>query len=98
MLAALSVQFPDTVAFGASGPLYCTGDAHASRPERESAPEKLMVTAWLYHPFESGPRSAFASALGAVASYLRSKVALPVFPALSEQLPLTRAPLESGPV
>ena len=44
---------------------------HEAIPDVASVPETLTPTAWLYHPFASGPRCALISvAVGGVASRL----------------------------
>jgi len=47
-----------------------TDDAHEATPEVESLADQLIVTAWLYQPFVSGPRLALAVTAGAVSSNL----------------------------
>ena len=61
-------------------------------------PAKLTDSAWLYQPFESGPREGVAVTTGAVSSYwkLNGVLAL-VFPARSRHVPETEALAESGP-
>src|ERR671932_2390341 len=81
---AWSVQVPLGAALPESGPLYDRGAVHEARPESESDPAQLTVTAWLYQPFTSGPRAALAATVGAVSSNFRaSETEELVFPALS---------------
>jgi hypothetical protein len=66
-------------------------------PEVASVPVNETPSAWLYQPFESGPRAGTAvNPVGAVASYLSPNEAVPTLPALSVHLPLTDALAESG--
>jgi hypothetical protein len=68
-------------------------------PDVPSLPLQLIPTAWLYHPFWSGPRAAAAEMpVGAVESYLSGKDADAELPARSVQEPLGAAPVESGPL
>jgi hypothetical protein len=61
-------------------------------------PDTVALTGWVYQPFESGPRDGTTETVGLDASYWKgSLVALAVLPALSVQLPLTVALVESGP-
>ena len=60
-------------------------------PAVASLPEKLIVSGWLYQPLLSAARLAFAVAVGAVASYLKGRLAVAMLPALSVQVPLTVA-------
>src|SRR2546421_12914629 len=67
---ALSVQVPPAEAEPESGPEYVTFVQEAM-PDVPSVPATATPTAWLYHPFESGPRCALTSvAVGGVASRL----------------------------
>ena len=64
-----------------------------------SAPWNCTSRAWLCQPPASGGREGVAPVTpGAVASYFTVTAALAEFPALSRQLPLTGAPLLSGPL
>jgi len=47
---------------------------HEATPDVESLADQLIVTAWLYHPFVSGPRPALAVTAGAVSSNLSGYV------------------------
>ena len=67
------------------------GAAHESTPDSASEPTKATWTAWLYQPFASGWRSAFASTAGAVASYFSEYVVLLVSPAPFVHVPETEA-------
>ena len=68
-------------------------------PEVASLPLQLSPTAWLYHPFWSGPRAADADTpVGAVASNLSGKEADAELPAWSVQVPLGATLEESGPL
>jgi hypothetical protein len=68
-------------------------------PDVVSLPLQLIPTAWLYHPFWSGPRAATADTpVGAVASNLSGKEADAELPAWSVQEPLGAALVESGPL
>jgi hypothetical protein len=67
-------------------------------PDVASEPEKRTGRARLYHPLASGPRSGEALTDGAVASYRNETEPLPLFPALSVQLPPTLVPSVSGPL
>src|SRR6266550_2284880 len=69
-LPALSVQVPPADAEPESGPEYVRLVQEAT-PDMASVPETATPTAWLYHPFASGPRCALISvAVGGVASRL----------------------------
>src|SRR3954451_13891129 len=60
-------------------------------------PLKEAETAWLNHVPTSGPRPSVAVTAGAVASYLTVRLADPLFPAASVQLPLRATAEVSGP-
>ena len=61
-------------------------------------PDAVKATGWLYQPFESGGRDNPTETVGLDASYSNgSLLALAVLPALSVQVPLTVALVESGP-
>ena len=49
------MQDPDTEAVAVSGPLYVT-EVQPAMPDVPSLPLKVIVTGWLYQPFESGAR------------------------------------------
>ena len=66
-------------------------------PENE-VPVTLAGTGWLYQSLKSGARAGTAVTLGPDASYLNcALVAVTDLPALSRQVPLTVAVVESGP-
>lgn len=98
MLAARSRHVPVSDACFLLGPRYLMGGTHVSTPETASLPLNDTVTGRLYQPFLSGLRAALASTLGGVASYLIGNAALPVFPALSMQFPVTDVSAASGPL
>jgi hypothetical protein len=68
LLPAASVQLPETVTLAPSGSLYVWAAVHESTPEVASLPLVVNVTAWLYQPLWSGPRSGLTVTTGAVAS------------------------------
>jgi hypothetical protein len=58
---------------------------------------KVITSAWLYQPFESGGRPGVEVTTGPVASYWSEKTFTVVFPARSTHDPETEAFPESGP-
>jgi hypothetical protein len=67
---AWSVHDPEKDADPLSGPPYVV-DVQLAMPEVASEPLKVIPTAWLYHPFASGPRLGEAPVtVGGVASFL----------------------------
>src|SRR5215475_990008 len=96
VLPALSVHVPPTDAAPSSGAEYVAW-LHEPRPDVPSVPENETVSAWLYQPFESGPREGVPATEGAVESYWNEAVAGSTLPALSVQEPLTAALPVSGP-
>jgi hypothetical protein len=81
------VQLADTDADEESGPEYVV-EVHEAIPEVASLPEALIPTAWLYQPFESGPRAAETElSVGGVASFLT----VPFARATSEPVPTTQS-------
>src|ERR1700693_1127884 len=95
---AASVQVPESEALPLSGPLYAVL-LQLSIPEVASVPLHVTVSAWLYQPLWSVPRSAAATTfVGGVASYLNPNVFVPVLPALSVQWAVMEALLLSGPL
>src|SRR5688572_18064240 len=66
-------------------------------PEVASAPLKLTVSGFRYHPLPSGARSAAALTEGTVASYLSATDVDAVFPATSRQPAATATDPLSGP-
>ena len=68
-------------------------------PEVASLPVQLIVTWWLYHPFESGLRPGAAElATGGVESYLSGKEVEAELPAWSMQVTPGAALALSGPL
>jgi hypothetical protein len=68
-------------------------------PEVASLPVQLIVTWWLYHPFESGLRAGAAElATGGVESYLSGKEVEAELPAWSVQVTPGAALALSGPL
>src|SRR5579884_850904 len=67
-------------------------------PAVVSEPVNATETAWLYHPFASGPRAGVGVTLGGVESYLSgNENGALTLPATSRQVPATLALPESGP-
>ena len=96
VLPASSVQLPLTVAAVELGPAKVV-DEHEATPENER-PETKAVIGLVYHPFELGRRGSPTETLGDEASYENGTLlTITVLPALSVQLPLTVALVESGP-
>jgi hypothetical protein len=58
---------------------------HVSMPDVVSSPGKVMVTAWLYHPFSSAAREGAAPIAGGVLSTLKGFEMLVVPPSLSAE-------------
>lgn len=87
VLPALSRQTPPTVAVDESGPPYATL-VHDAMPEPESDPTNVIVTAWLYQPFESAGLLTDADVtVGGVVSILNCSEKLVVAcPSEAEQL------------
>ena len=97
VLPALSTQVAPVVADALSGPPYDDPE-HEATPEVASVPVAPTSTAWLYQPFESGPRAAATLADGGVASYLNPNApgAL-TLPATSVHVPATETEAPSPP-
>jgi hypothetical protein len=96
VLPALSVQLPVTVALVVSGPEYVL-EVHDEMPEND-VPSTVALTGLTYQPLWAESGRLTDVTLGELPSYWKvSLVALAVLPALSVQLPVTVAVVESAP-
>ena len=94
---ARSVQLPETDAVAESGPAYVWAAVQVTTLP-ESVPLAVKTTEARYQPAAFATRDGEIVTTGAVASYLKPNVAVPLLPAASLQFPETDAVAESGPL